>query len=112
MLQGRSAVTTDQLLTNFNALLPEQAAERLRQAHLPGVGHRTRVGTGTASAHAASTSKPSASISASISPIDFDYWGWGMEKYERAVRTFDSPDFDRMLESQAGFAVGLVRVLG
>lgn len=34
------------------------AAERLRQAHLPGVGHRTRVGTGTASTHAASTSKP------------------------------------------------------
>lgn len=42
-----------------------------------------------------------AAIQDSISPIEFDYWGWGMEKYERAVRTFDSPDFEGMLDAIA-----------
>jgi thiamine kinase-like enzyme len=39
-----------------------------------------------------------ASIQDAISPIDFDYWTWGMEKYERAVRLFDSPQFDDLLD--------------
>jgi thiamine kinase-like enzyme len=39
-----------------------------------------------------------ASIQASVSPIDFDYWSWGMEKYDRAVAEFDSPQFERWLE--------------
>ena len=43
-----------------------------------------------------------ASIPASISPLDFDYWSWGMEKYERAVADFDSPDFPSWLDSAAG----------
>lgn len=43
-----------------------------------------------------------ASIQASISPIDFDFWEWGMEKYDRAVETFDGPDLDRLLDEVAG----------
>jgi thiamine kinase-like enzyme len=43
-----------------------------------------------------------ASIQASISPIDFDFWEWGMEKYERAVQTFDGPDLGRLLDEAAG----------
>jgi thiamine kinase-like enzyme len=39
-----------------------------------------------------------ASIQDAISPLDFDYWSWGMEKYERAVRTFDDPRFDDWLD--------------
>ncbi len=42
-----------------------------------------------------------ASIQASASPIDFDYWSWGMEKYDRAVAEFDSPQFDRWLDAVA-----------
>jgi thiamine kinase-like enzyme len=42
-----------------------------------------------------------ASIQASASPIDFDYWSWGMEKYDRAVTEFDSPQFDRWLDAVA-----------
>jgi thiamine kinase-like enzyme len=38
------------------------------------------------------------SIQEGISPIDFDFWGWAMEKYERAVVEFDSPEFDRLLD--------------
>ncbi|UQX89606.1 phosphotransferase [Jatrophihabitans telluris] len=38
-----------------------------------------------------------ASIQDGISTLDFDFWSWGMEKYERAVSTFDSPDFARLL---------------
>jgi thiamine kinase-like enzyme len=37
------------------------------------------------------------SIQDGISTIDFDFWGWAMEKYERAVLEFDSPEFDRLL---------------
>ena len=40
-----------------------------------------------------------ASIQAAVSPIEFDYWSWGMEKYERAVAEFDSPQFDEWLEA-------------
>lgn len=39
-----------------------------------------------------------ASIQDGVSPIDFDFWSWGMEKYERAVAEFESPDLDRLLE--------------
>jgi thiamine kinase-like enzyme len=42
-----------------------------------------------------------AAIQDAISPIDFDYWSWGMEKYDRAVQTFDSPEFGRMLDAIA-----------
>ena len=34
-----------------------------------------------------------ASIQDGVSDIDFDFWSWGMEKYERAVAEFDSPEF-------------------
>jgi len=38
-----------------------------------------------------------AAIQHSVSTLDFDFWAWGMEKYERAVTEFDSPDFERLL---------------
>jgi len=38
------------------------------------------------------------SIQHSVSQIDFDFWEWAMEKYDRAVEEFDSPDFERLLE--------------
>ena len=38
------------------------------------------------------------SIQASTSALDFDFWGWAMEKYERAVETFASPDLDRLID--------------
>ena len=40
-----------------------------------------------------------ASIQDGSSPIAFDFWSWGMEKYDRAVREFDSPDLGRLLET-------------
>jgi thiamine kinase-like enzyme len=43
-----------------------------------------------------------ASIQASVSPIAFDYWSWGMEKYDRAVEEFDSPEFAAWLDATAG----------
>lgn len=39
-----------------------------------------------------------ASIQDGVSTIDFDFWAWGMEKYERAVAEFDSPEFERLLD--------------
>jgi thiamine kinase-like enzyme len=39
-----------------------------------------------------------ASIQDGVSDIDFDFWTWGMEKYDRAVAEFDSPDFERLLD--------------
>jgi len=39
-----------------------------------------------------------ASIQDATSAIEFDYWSWGLEKYERAVELFASPDFDRLLD--------------
>ena len=39
-----------------------------------------------------------ASISAAISEVDFDFWSWGLEKYERALAEFDSPDLPRLLD--------------
>jgi thiamine kinase-like enzyme len=38
------------------------------------------------------------SIQSSVSKIDFDFWDWAMEKYDRAVAEFDSPEFERLLE--------------
>lgn len=38
-----------------------------------------------------------ASIQDGVSTIDFDFWAWGMEKHERAVAEFDSPEFERLL---------------
>jgi thiamine kinase-like enzyme len=38
-----------------------------------------------------------ASIQDGVSTIDFDFWAWGMEKYERAVATFDSAELDELL---------------
>jgi thiamine kinase-like enzyme len=40
-------------------------------------------------------------IQQSISNLDFDFWAWSMEKYERAVATFDGPDFEDMLSAVA-----------
>ncbi|MFZ4509887.1 MAG: phosphotransferase [Candidatus Nanopelagicales bacterium] len=42
-----------------------------------------------------------ASIQQAVSPIDFDFWTWGLEKYERAVETFDGPDLERLLDEVA-----------
>jgi thiamine kinase-like enzyme len=39
-----------------------------------------------------------ASIQHSASTVDFDFWSWGMEKYDRAVAEFTSPDFERLLQ--------------
>jgi thiamine kinase-like enzyme len=39
-----------------------------------------------------------ASIQDGVSSIDFDFWSWGMEKYERAVAEFDSPEFESLLD--------------
>jgi len=38
------------------------------------------------------------SIQNSVSAIDFDFWEWAMEKYDRAVAEFDSPEFEGLLE--------------
>ena len=38
------------------------------------------------------------SIQASVSRLDYDFWAWAMEKYDRAVAEFESPDFERLLE--------------
>jgi thiamine kinase-like enzyme len=36
-----------------------------------------------------------------VSELDFDFWEWSMEKYDRAVATFDSPEFPRLLTAAA-----------
>lgn len=40
-----------------------------------------------------------ASIQDGTSTLDFDFWGWGMQKYERAVRTFDGPELPELLRT-------------
>lgn len=40
-------------------------------------------------------------IQRSVSNLDFDFWAWSMEKYDRAVATFDGPDFDDLLAAVA-----------
>lgn len=42
-----------------------------------------------------------ASIMDGSSSLDFDFWEWGMQKYERAVATFDGPEFESMLDAAA-----------
>ncbi|MGH3852356.1 MAG: phosphotransferase [Pseudonocardiaceae bacterium] len=39
-----------------------------------------------------------ASIQHSAATVDFDFWSWGMEKYDRAVAEFTSPDLERLLQ--------------
>jgi hypothetical protein len=43
-----------------------------------------------------------ASIMAGSSPLDFDFWEWGMQKYERALATFDGPELERLLDAAGG----------
>ena len=43
-----------------------------------------------------------ASIMAGSSTLDFDFWEWGMQKYERAVATFDGPEFETLLDAAGG----------
>jgi thiamine kinase-like enzyme len=38
-----------------------------------------------------------AAIQAKISKIDYDFWGWAVERWNRAVEKFDSPNFRRWL---------------
>ncbi len=44
-----------------------------------------------------------ASIQDGVSSLEFDFWEWGMEKYRRAVREFDGPELEGLLE-EAGRA--------
>ncbi|MGH3848004.1 MAG: phosphotransferase, partial [Pseudonocardiaceae bacterium] len=39
-----------------------------------------------------------ASIQHGAATMDFDFWSWGMEKYDRAVAEFTSPEFERLLD--------------
>jgi thiamine kinase-like enzyme len=41
-------------------------------------------------------------IQAATSPLDFDFWSWGLERFEKAQRTFGDPAFPRLLEELAG----------
>lgn len=41
-------------------------------------------------------------IQAGSSSLDFDFHAWGMHRFEKAVRTFTSPDFPRLLAEVAG----------
>jgi len=36
-------------------------------------------------------------IQAATSPLDFDFWAWGLERFEKAARTFADPGFARLL---------------
>ena len=45
-----------------------------------------------------------ASIQDGTSRLDFDFWSWGLEKYDRAVLEFNSPDFGRLLRDAAAGA--------
>src|SRR6478609_2873766 len=40
-------------------------------------------------------------IQDAICDLDFDFWSWAMEKYDRAVATFDSPDLAALLAAAA-----------
>jgi thiamine kinase-like enzyme len=40
-------------------------------------------------------------IQQNTSELDFDFWSWAMEKYDRAVATFDSPDLAALLATAA-----------
>jgi thiamine kinase-like enzyme len=41
-------------------------------------------------------------IQAGSSALDFDFHAWGMHRFEKAARTFTSPDFARLLDEVAG----------
>jgi thiamine kinase-like enzyme len=41
-------------------------------------------------------------IQAASSDLDFDFWSWGLERFEKAERTFADPSFPRLLEEVAG----------
>ena len=43
-----------------------------------------------------------ASIMHGSSTLDFDFWEWGMQKYERAVATFDGPELEGLLDAAGG----------
>jgi len=43
-----------------------------------------------------------ASIMDGSSTLDFDFWEWGMQKYERAVATFDGPELETLLDVAGG----------
>lgn len=43
-------------------------------------------------------------IQKGVSELDFDFWTWSVQKYERAVATFDSPQFPDLLAAAAGSA--------
>jgi thiamine kinase-like enzyme len=43
-----------------------------------------------------------ASIQDATSDLDFDFWTWGLEKYDRAVATFRSPELGQLLELVQG----------
>jgi len=43
-----------------------------------------------------------ASIMDGSSTLDFDFWEWGMQKYERAVATFDGPELEGLLDAAGG----------
>jgi thiamine kinase-like enzyme len=40
-----------------------------------------------------------ASIQDAVSAVDFDFWQWGVDKYDRAVAEFRSPEFDTWIDS-------------
>jgi thiamine kinase-like enzyme len=40
-----------------------------------------------------------ASIQDAVSTVEFDFWQWGMDKYDRAIAEFRSPDFDTWIDA-------------
>ena len=40
-------------------------------------------------------------IQAATSALDFDFWSWGLERFEKAARTFGDPGFGKLLEDVA-----------
>jgi thiamine kinase-like enzyme len=40
-----------------------------------------------------------AAIQNAVSEVDFDFWAWGMEKYDRVVAEFRSPDLQRLIDT-------------
>ena len=37
-------------------------------------------------------------IQAASSTLDFDFFSWGQERFDKAARTFTSPELDRLLD--------------
>jgi thiamine kinase-like enzyme len=40
-------------------------------------------------------------IQAATSPLEFDFWSWGLERFEKAARTFRDPGFPTLLKDVA-----------